>query len=155
MSSENTKYKSALGYAMGLCSRQERCRSEIREKLGSWNLSPEKLDSILVALEKDNYLNEARYAGTFARDRLRFNKWGKVKIRHMLERKQIPDPLINNALDSIEQDDYTGILREELSKKRKTIKGKNAFDLRGKLFRFAQQRGFESGLIYEILDEIL
>ena len=147
--------RDALKYAMGLCSRQERCRSEIREKLASRKLSSEETEKILEALEKDNYLNEARYAGTFARDRIRFNKWGRVKIRHMLERKKIPDDLIADALDTIDEEYYTGILKEELTKKRKTIKGSNAFDIRGKLFRFAQQRGFETGMIYAVLDEIL
>jgi regulatory protein len=155
MSSEERTYKPALAYAMGLCSKQERCRSEIREKLESRRLSTAQIGRILDTLEKENYLDEARYAGTFARDKLRFNKWGKVKIRHMLERKQIPGSVIDHALGSIDHDGYKGILREELRKKRMTIKGSNAFDLRGKLFRFAQQRGFESGLIYELLDEIL
>ncbi len=73
----------------------------------------------------------------------------------MLERKKIPDDLIADALDTIDEEYYTGILKEELTKKRKTIKGSNAFDIRGKLFRFAQQRGFETGMIYAVLDEIL
>ena len=83
------------------------------------------------------------------------NKWGKVKIRHMLQRKNIPGEIIETALEDIGDEDYSNILKEELLKKRKTIKGSNAFDIRGKLFRFAQRRGFETGLIYKILDEIV
>ena len=37
-------YKEALSYAMDLCSRQERCRSEIREKLMAFNLPEEKIE---------------------------------------------------------------------------------------------------------------
>ena len=58
-------------------------------------------------------------------------------------------------MDEINEENYSNILREELMKKRKTIKGSNAFELRGKLFRFAHQRGFETGLIYSILDDII
>jgi regulatory protein len=148
-------YREALAYAMDLCSRQERCRSEISEKLESRNIAAGDIMKILEALEKENFIDEARYAGTYTRDKLRFNKWGKVRIRYMLERKKIPDTLIARALDEIDHEHYAQLLEEELRKKRTTIKASNLFDLRAKLFRFAQQRGFESGLIYTLLDEIL
>ena len=148
-------YSEALKYAMDLCSRQERCRSEISEKLVSFRLSPDDIEKVIEALLKENFINESRYAGTFARDKLRFNKWGKVKIRYMLERKKIPETFVEAAMDDIDQEYYLGILREELIKKRKTTKGNNAFELRGKLLRFAQQRGFETSVIYGMLDEVL
>ena len=147
-------YREALKYSMDLCSRQERCRSEIAEKLAS-RLSDGEIKKILETLVKENFIDEARYAGTFARDKLRFNKWGKAKIRYMLERKDLPATTISGALDEIDEGLYRGILKEELLKKRKTTKGSNAFEVRGKLFRFARQRGFETGLIYKLLDEIL
>ena len=147
--------REALKYAMDLCSSRERCRSEVTEKLISHNISPGEIEKILETLEKENFIDEVRYAGTFTRDKLRFNKWGKIKIRHMLQGKKLPESIITGALEEIEGDDYTGILREELIKKRKSIKGSNAFDLRGKLFRFARQRGFEPDVIYPLLDEII
>jgi len=140
---------------MALCSRQERCRSEISEKLASRKLSSGEIDKILITLENEKFIDEARYAGTFTRDKLRLNKWGKVKIRYMLQQKKIPENIISSALDEIDDVYYSGILNEELLKKRKSIRGSNAFELRGKLFRFAQQKGFETGLIYSLLDDIL
>jgi regulatory protein len=148
-------YKEALQYSMNLCSVQERCRSEVTEKLNSRKIPPGDIEKILTVLTAENFIDESRYAGTFARDKLRLNKWGKVKIRYMLQRKNIPGEIIETALEDIGDEDYSNILKEELLKKRKTIKGSNAFDIRGKLFRFAQQRGFETGLIYKILDEIV
>ncbi len=146
--------KEALQYAMNLCSAQERCRSEISEKLASRKVTSDDIDKILAVLIAENFIDESRYARTFAGDKFRLNKWGKVKIRYMLQHKNIPGEIIESALQDIGDENYSTILREELSKKRKTIKGSNAFDIRGKLFRFAQQRGFETGLIYKILDEI-
>ena len=140
---------------MDLCSRQERCRSEITEKLASRKLSSGDIDKILIALEKDKFIDEARYAGTYTRDKLRLNKWGKVKIRYMLQQKRLPENIISSTIDDIDEEYYSGILKEELLKKRKSIRGGNAFELRGKLFRFAQQKGFETGLIYSLLDDIL
>jgi regulatory protein len=148
-------YNEALKYVMDLCSKQERCRSEITEKLAAAGLSKAETGKILDTLARENFINESRYAGTFSRDKLRFNKWGKVKIRYMLQHKKIPEAIVSEALDGIDEEWYRGILREELLKKRRTIRGSNAFDLRGKLFRFARQRGFETGLIYAVLDEIM
>jgi regulatory protein len=148
-------YKDALKYSMALCSSQERCRSDVAGKLRDRDLSEADIDKILSTLEKENFLNETRFATSFARDKLKFNKWGKLKIRYALSGKQITEEIMDQALSGIDEDFYAGILREELQKKRKSIKGSNAYDLKGRLFRFAQQRGFESGLIYSILDEII
>jgi regulatory protein len=148
-------YKEALKYAMDLCSRQERCRSEIAGKLEARNVSPGDTEKILQALSNENFIDEQRYSNAFSRDKLKFNKWGKMKIRHMLKAKQIPESIVESALAELDEDYYLGILREELMKKRKKIKGGNAFEIRGKLFRFASQRGFESGDIHKLLDEAL
>lgn len=155
MNPRNMNPKEALKYAMDLCSRQERCRSEVYDKLVSHRVPTTEINRILDALVEENFIDEARYAGSFARDKLRFNRWGKIKIRYMLEGKKLPQTIIDAALDDIDPEYYTGILREELRKKRRTIKGSNAFELRGKLFRFARQRGFEPERIYPLLDEIL
>ena len=140
---------------MDLCSGQERCRTEIAEKLSARELPSQDIDSILETLEKENFINESRYAASFARDKLRLNKWGKVKIRYMLQQRRIPEALIAGALEGIDEQEYRDMLKEELQKKRSTIRGSNAYDLKAKLLRFARQRGFESGLIYRILDELI
>ena len=140
---------------MDLCASQERCRSEVAEKLSARKLAQEDIEKILNTLVQEKFIDESRFAGSFARDKLRLNKWGKVKIRYMLQHKHIPEEIVETALQEIDEGDYSSILKEELTKKRKTIKGGNAFDIRGKLFRFAQQRGFETGLIYQILNEVV
>jgi regulatory protein len=90
----------------------------------------------------------------FVRDKLQFNRWGKIKIRYMLAAKLIPEEIIRDAIDGIEDHRYLEILREELTKKRRQIKDDNPFKVRNKLARFGQQRGFESGLIFQVLDEM-
>ncbi len=149
------KFDEALSYGMDLCSRQERCRSEVAEKLGARKISPENIEKILDSLQKEKFIDENRYANAFTSDKLKFNKWGKMKIRMMLVRKQIPEREIENAFSQIDEEFYRQILREELSKKRRTIKGSNTFEIRGKLFRFATQRGFEPGYIHSLLDEVI
>ena len=147
-------YREALSYAMDLCSRQEKCSSEIREKLSKFKLPEPQIEKVLKALKNEGFLDEARYAGMFVRDKLRFNHWGRVKIRYMLSGKKIPDEIISEAIHGIDEQDYREILKEELLKKRQQIKDANPCTVRNKLARFGQQRGFESGLIFQVLDEI-
>ncbi len=148
------KYQEALSYTMDLCSRQEKCSSEIREKLEKFKLPGAHVEKVLQTLKKEGFIDESRYAGMFVRDKLRFNRWGKIKIRYMLSSKQIPEKIIRDAIDGIDDHNYLEILKEELSKKRRKIKANNLFEVRNKLARFAQQRGFESGLIFQLLDEM-
>ena len=147
-------YQEALSYTMDLCSRQEKCSREIREKLKKFKLPEAHVEKVLQTLKKEGFIDESRYAGMFVRDKLRFNRWGKIKIRFMLSSKQIPEEIIRDAIDGIDDHNYLEILKEELIKKRRQIKDNDPFKVRNKLARFAQQRGFESGLIYQVLDEI-
>ena len=147
-------YKEALSYTMDLCSRQEKCSSEIREKLEKFKLPGADVEKVLQTLKKEGFIDESRYAGMFVRDKLRFNRWGRIKIRYMLSAKQIPEEIIRDALDGIDNQYYVEILKEELIKKLPHIKDSNPYTVRNKLARFGQQRGFESGLIFQVLDEM-
>ena len=147
-------YREALSYAMDLCSRQEKCCSEIRDKLVKFTLPDDRIEKVLKALQKEKFIDESRYAGMFVRDKLKFNRWGRIKIRYMLSAKQIPEEIISEAIQGINEKDYLEILKEELEKKSRQIKENNPYARRTKLARFGQQRGFESGLIFQVLDEI-
>ena len=147
-------YKEALSYTMDLCSRQEKCSSEIMEKLKKFKVQEASMVKVLQTLKKEGFIDESRYAGMFVRDKLRTNRWGKIKIQYMLSAKRIPDEIIRDALDGIDDQNYLEILKEELSKKQKSIKAENPFEVRNKLARFAQQRGFEPGLIFQAMDEM-
>jgi regulatory protein len=147
-------YKEALSYTMDLCSRQEKCRSEIREKLVKLNLPGGHVEKILQTLKKEGFIDESRYAGMFVREKLRINRWGKIKIRYMLSAKQISEEIITEAINGIDDLHYLEILKEELTKKSRQIKDSDPFVIRNKLARFGQQRGFESRLIFQVLDEM-
>ena len=145
-------YMEALKYSMELCSKSERCRTEVRDKLAGFGVRDGEIEKVLSALEKEKFIDENRYASMFAADKLRFNKWGKIKIRYILYQKKIPSVIIDMALEDIDPEQYEEILRQELSKKMKTIRSGSAWEKRNRLFRFASQRGFESDMIRKVLD---
>jgi len=147
-------YKLALKRAASLCGRQEQCSSHIKEKLLSWNLSEEDSEKIVSLLIKEKFLDDQRYASFYVRDKFRFNGWGKIKLGVMLAQKDIPKPFIEEALNQIDPELYKLKCERLISEKAATLKESNQFKRKGKLFRFAAQRGFESDLIHQILSYI-
>ena len=147
--------KQALLRALSICSQQEKCRHDIRSKLKLWDIGENHIEKILQQLEAEKFIDESRFAASFARDKFRFNKWGKIKISYAMKQKRIPENIINEALESIPEEEYIEVLTEELQKKRKSIKGTNAWDIRNKLTRFARQRGFEFDVIQKTIDSII
>ena len=76
-----------LGRMMRLCAGRECCRSDIRRKLAA--LPPAAAQEVLDTLCREGYLDDARYARAFARDKSALQGWGSLKIQLALQRKQI------------------------------------------------------------------
>lgn len=150
---EKDSIRSALGRAMALCAKSEQCSSDIRSKLESWGLGSSESISVINTLISENFINDERYAGSFVRDKFRHNKWGKVKIASHLRLKNIEPEVIVSALSLLDDDQYRQMITDTLNSHRKFIKAKNAYDLKGKLLRFGLSKGFESQIIYDILNE--
>jgi regulatory protein len=148
---EPMEYKVALQRAAALCSSQEQCSSHIREKLNSWRVSEIDSDRIIALLQKEKFLDDTRYATFYVRDKYRLNGWGKIKLAHMLRQKEIPQNLIQEALDQIDPVEYRQTCERLISEKSASLRESNQYKRKGKLFRFAAQRGFESELIHQIL----
>ena len=113
------------------------------------------IDVIILRLKEDKFIDEERYAGAFARDRFKYQKWGKIKITAHMKLKHIPSGIIASGLATIDDEEYRQTLKEILSAHRRNIKASNSFDLRGRLLRHALAKGYESHLVYEMVNEIV
>ena len=138
----------ALSRLQQLCSTKEYCSFDLTQKLTQWGI--EDGTRILERLMEDKFLDEQRYASAFANDKWKFGKWGRQKIAYALRGKHIPDNIIEEAFANIDEEAYTEMVKNELEKKRKSIKEKDEFKLKQKLFRFAQSRGYELDLVGRI-----
>lgn len=152
---EKDKKKELLSRAQRICSEREYCESDIRNKMQAWGETDDKMaGDIIASLKKDGFIDEMRYAGAFARDRFKYQQWGKVKITAQMKLKHIPASVITAGLETIDEEEYRIVLKDILTRHRKNIKAKNRFDLKGKLLRHALAKGFESHLVYEMVNEI-
>jgi regulatory protein len=144
-------YNALLKKAAAFTSRHETCRWDAQSRLKTWGATREQTESIVAYLEKERYIDEARFCKSFASDKFRFNKWGKVKIAQALQIKHIPESVYQPVLDAMDEDGYKLLLDELLQKKAREIKASNKYEKQGKLINFALQRGFE----YEVVERLL
>jgi regulatory protein len=152
--SHKVSYKLALDKAMAQCSRREFCSDDIRNKLSLWGIENNDAEKIIGTLISENFINESRYAVAFVMDKFKYNKWGKSKIAAHLSSKKLSSETIKSALDSIDNEQYIKMLQGLIESHRKTVKAKNQYDLKAKLLRYGLSKGFESSLLYEILNEL-
>jgi len=146
--------KEAKEKVMQMCSRRECCRKDIIDKAVSWGCTPAEARELVDFLVEQKFVDERRYTEVFVKDKLRFNKWGKVKITYMLRNQNIDKNIMTDILTEIDEAEYLQILTTELQKKCKTIKDVNHYEIKRKLFRFAASRGFEPEIINEAISKM-
>ncbi len=151
MSEHYMSYEKALQYAMHMCSKAEKCKSDVIRKLHERNANPTHILKIIKTLEEEKYIDELRYTKFYVRDKFKFNKWGKVKIRTMLLQKQISEQIINEGLSEIEENEYLDMLKNVIKIKEKSISKNKPFTKKNMLFNHALSKGFESAIISKIL----
>ena len=140
-----------LRKAASYCSIAEHCVSDVDGKLQRWNVPADWRAQIIDRLIADGFINESRYAEAFVIDKFRFNKWGKTKIALALKAKGLSQEDIDNALALIDEGEYDEMLATILKTKLAGLTYEYEYEKQGKLFRFAQSRGFEPQPIERVL----
>ena len=143
----------ALTKLQKYCAYRERCHSEVRTKLLEIGMRGLELEEVIAQLIDEDFLNEERFARSFARGKFRIKKWGRNKILSEMKRKNISDYCIRKGLEEIEEPEYEKTLCELLEKKWTEKKEKNLFIKRSKIAAYLIRKGYESGLVWEMLKE--
>lgn len=141
----------ALERLQTLCARSEQCSSDLRKKLSKWGVTGRDADNIISDLEKSRYLDDARFAVSYVRDKYRFAGWGRHKIISGLLVKRIPRQYIDDALAEIDLKEYAGIAFNALAGKLRTLDRTDMKVCREKLLRFGVSRGYETSLVLRII----
>ena len=137
------------------CAYQERCHQEVLEKLYSYGVYKNDAQEIISQLIEEDYLNEERFALHYASGKFRMKQWGKMKIKYQLKQKNVSEYCIKKALLSIDKADYKRVLYKLADSKLATLKSeKNIFIKKRKLQDFLLQRGFETELVREIVNDV-
>lgn len=135
------------------CAYQERCATDVRQKLFKLKVNKEDFDAYLERLSDENFLNEERYVKYFIAAHSK-KKWGKNKMKSALMQKRMDASLIKKYLDDIEEEDYTAQIKMLAEKKLRSIKSSTRNELKTKLMRFLLGKGFEMQKISAVMKEL-
>ena len=146
----------ALQNIKQFCSYQDRSHSEVKDRLFSFGLTPAEVDAIVAELIQEDYLNEERFARSFARGKFRMKQWGRVKIKYELKQRKVSEYCIRKGLTEIDDDAYEKTMKELLEQKLKTLKSeKNIFVKKRKVVDYMLQKGFERDIVISGINESL
>ena len=146
--------KEAIQKIEYFCSYQERCHDEVVSKLRTMKMDSDKIDQIMVHLIAENFLNEERFACSFARGKHRIKHWGKIRIINELKYRKIAQTLINIALKEITPEEYLATFHTLAERQWESIRETNSLKKRKKFCVYLLRRGFESNLVSDKVKEL-
>ena len=135
-----------------LCARSEHCQYDMLEKMRQWGMDDASQAEVMERLVAGRYVDDARYAAAFVRDKVVYNRWGRRKVEQALWQKHINEQVIREALDAIPDEEYVETLRPLLAQKRRSITARNEYERNMKLMKWAMGRGFSMEVIRQCID---
>lgn len=147
-----TSKEDALKKLQRYCAYQDRYHQEVRNKLLHLGIYGDDLEEIMAELISDGFLNEERYACSFARGKFRLKAWGRNRIVLELKKKNVSPYCIKKALKEIDESDYVEKLKLVLEKKAAQLSESDPWKKRNKVAQYAISRGFESHLVFELVN---
>lgn len=145
-----------LAQLMHYCAYQERCHNDVRYKLVALGARGSEIEDIISKLIQEDFLNEERFAASYVRGKFNNNGWGKLKIIQHLQQKGVSEYCILKGLKEISDDAYQSMIIELIEKRNATIsKSDNNWIRKQKILRYLAQRGFETNIVYELIDNVI
>ena len=145
----------ALQSLMRLCSRSEKSTGDALRLMRTWGVPEAEQRGVLDKLIADRYIDNRRYAEAYTREKSQLAGWGERKIAMQLRLKGVERETISAVLAELMADDsMTERLHEKLSKKLRTVKAANDYELRGKLLRYALGLGYDYDMAAETVDRV-
>lgn len=136
------------------CAMCEYAPHDIRQKALQLGATHNIADQITDRLIDENFINEQRYARSFTHDKFTFSHWGITKISVSLKQKGISNEAINNALATIDPNQYQETLKNILAQKSRQLNEENPFTRQRKLASHAISKGFEPEQVFSAIDQL-
>lgn len=137
------------------CAYQDRCHQEARDKLHELGYYGDPAEEVIAELIREKYLDEERFARSYARGKFKMKRWGRYRITRELKQRHISAYCIRKAMTEIDDNEYYGTLCSELERRNGIEKaGQHPYLRRRKLADYMVKRGYESGLVWEAIKEL-
>ena len=143
-----------LAYLQNLCVKRECCSSEILKKAekaleGDRGAAQQMLESLVA----DRFVDDARYAAAFAREKSSLTGWGPNKIRYALMLKGISKADVAAALEETDPEASSAKLEKLVEAKKRSLEGDPY--IKFKLIKYALSRGYEYDVVAPVVERVL
>ena len=137
------------------CVFQDRSHKEVRSKLLELQVYGDALEEIISTLIREDFLNEERYARSFARGKFQIKKWGRLKIRQHLKAGGVTDYCIDRGMEEIEEEEYGHVLSGIIEQKLRSLRSIEPFERMRKVSAFCLNKGYERDLVFHYVKALL
>ncbi len=145
--------RSAYITALAKLTARDRTRSELSRLLAAKGYTPGEVKAALASLIKQGYLDDRRFATTWARSRLERKPMGARRLRQELEARGIEGPLMREVLRDVYEDGEEAAARRAVAASASRLGRHPEASGPGRLARYLARRGFSAELIWRLLRE--
>ena len=146
----------ALQSLMRLCARSEHSSGDALRLMKRWGVADDSARQVLAQLQREKFIDDARFAEAFVRDKLNLSGWGAYKIKISLRAKGVSREIIEEVVaPMIEATDMSERLETIMQRKLRTLKYSSPYDAKSKLIRFAASRGYDMEQAIECASKLI
>ena len=145
----------ALNSLMRLCSKAEKSSGDALRLMYRWGVPIAERQGVLDKLVEMRFIDDARYAEAYTREKSQLAGWGARKIAQNLYQKGVSKDIVAKTLAMLESDDQRAMLEKRLQRKLPTIKATTDYERRGKLLRYALSLGYDYDMVISVIDTLL
>ena len=142
-------------YALKAVGGRAHSSGELREKLRRRAERAEDVEDVLARLKDHGYLDDRRYAESYASARLSNDKLGRARVLQDLRQRRVAPSLAGETVRRVYQDvDETALIEEWIRRKYRSASRENLFQEDKDLaaaYRRLLRAGFRSGEIVRML----
>ncbi|WP_423196156.1 MULTISPECIES: recombination regulator RecX [unclassified Cupriavidus] len=132
--------------AIGYLSRREHSRAELARKLAPHAESPEEVDTLLDALERENWLSNARFVDSLVHRRA--SRYGTARVLQEAKTHQLGHEQIRELQDQLRATEFERA--REVWRKR-FGEAPDSAEARARQIRFMMARGFSRAVIGKVI----
>jgi len=151
LDSEPALYEAAVKILM----RRAHSVYEMKRALGRRTDDEKLIKTVIDRLKQNGYIDDARYAKQFARQRTELRKQGKFRVARELRARGVPDRHIDAALEEqAAQTDETAVVRNRIERKLKLFRGEIDEKKFASIYRALLRAGFSSDVVLRELKSL-
>lgn len=139
-------------YCFRILSLKPYTESDIRKKIQNRfkEIQAEMVDEVLLKLKEFKYINDSEFAENYIAFRTKISPRGKFLLKQELIKKGVASQIIEDTIENSEINEIT-LAQQLVEHKSKALQSFEPQKRKEKLMRFLLSRGFNYGVIKEVL----